>query len=42
MKDKKIGEEEAYRLIQKYSMDRRKSMRQVAEAIILTKEIEGV
>ena len=39
MKDRKISEEEAYRLIQKYSMDRRKSMRQIAEAIILTKEM---
>jgi GAF domain-containing protein len=31
---------EAYRLIQKQSMDSRKSMREIAEAIILTKEIK--
>lgn len=31
---------EAYRLIQKQSMDRRKSMREVAEAIILAKDIK--
>ena len=32
---------EAYRLIQKQSMDSRKSMREVAEAIILTNDIKG-
>ncbi|MDD5568697.1 MAG: GAF domain-containing protein [Candidatus Omnitrophica bacterium] len=32
---------EAYRLIQKQSMDSRKSMREVAEAIILAKDIRG-
>ncbi|MCK9431835.1 MAG: GAF and ANTAR domain-containing protein [Candidatus Omnitrophica bacterium] len=32
---------EAYRLIQKQSMDMRKSMREVAEAIILAKEIRS-
>lgn len=32
---------EAYRLIQKQSMDMRKSMREVAEAIILAKDIKG-
>lgn len=32
---------EAYRLIQKQSMDSRKSMREVAEAIILTKDIKN-
>jgi len=32
---------EAYRLIQKQSMDCRKSMREVAEAIILAKEVRG-
>jgi len=40
MQDKRICEDEAYRLIQKYSMDRRKSMRQIAEAIILTKDMD--
>ena len=32
---------EAYRLIQKQSMDSRKSMREIAEAIILAREIKG-
>lgn len=40
MKDHSLSEEEAYRRIQKYSMDNRKSMREVAEAIILTSELE--
>lgn len=31
---------EAYRLIQKQSMDSRKSMREIAEAVILTKDIK--
>ena len=31
---------EAYRLIQKQSMDKRKSMREISEAIILTKDIK--
>lgn len=41
MRERNISEDEAYRLIQKYSMDRRKSMRQIAEALILTKEMQG-
>jgi len=32
---------DAYRLMQKQSMDSRKSMREIAEAIILTKDIKG-
>ena len=36
-----ISPTEAYRLIQKQSMDSRKTMREVAEAIILTKDIKG-
>ncbi len=36
-----INPSEAYRLIQKQSMDMRKSMREVAEAIILAKEVRG-
>jgi GAF domain-containing protein len=36
-----IGPSEAYRLIQKQSMDMRKSMREIAEAIILAKDIRG-
>ncbi len=39
--DAHISSAEAYRLIQKQSMDIRKSMREVAEAIILAKEIRG-
>jgi signal transduction protein with GAF and PtsI domain len=41
MKERKLGEAEAYRLMQKYSMDTRKSMRQVAEAIILSNDMKG-
>lgn len=40
MKEQNLSEGEAYRLIQKHSMDNRKSMRQVAEAIILTAEMK--
>lgn len=40
MKERKLDESEAYRLLQKYSMDKRKSMRQVAEAIILSYEMK--
>ncbi len=36
-----IAPSQAYRLIQKQSMDIRKSMREVAEAIILAKDIRG-
>ncbi len=36
-----ISPSQAYRLIQKQSMDIRKSMREVAEAIILAKDIRG-
>ncbi len=41
MKERKLDEAEAYRLLQKYSMDNRKSMRQVAEAIILSYDMKG-
>ncbi len=40
MKGQSVAEEEAYRMIQKHSMDNRKSMRQVAEAIILASEMK--
>ncbi|MDD5043963.1 MAG: GAF and ANTAR domain-containing protein [Candidatus Omnitrophica bacterium] len=40
MRDNNISEDEAYRQIQKYSMDSRKSMREIAEAIILTKDLK--
>ena len=39
--DANISSSEAYRLIQKQSMNMRKSMREVAEAIILAKDIRG-
>jgi signal transduction protein with GAF and PtsI domain len=37
MKEKGLTEDEAFRLIQKKSMDSRKSMKEIAEAIILVK-----
>jgi signal transduction protein with GAF and PtsI domain len=40
MKQQDISEDGAYRMIQKHSMDNRKSMRQVAEAIILASEMK--
>lgn len=39
MKEENLSEEDAFRKIQKYSMDNRRSMREVAEAIILTHEM---
>lgn len=39
--DANISAAEAYRLIQKQSMDSRKTMREVAEAIILAREIKS-
>lgn len=39
MKDYGFSEEEAFRKLQKYSMDSRKSMREIAEAIVLTREV---
>jgi signal transduction protein with GAF and PtsI domain len=41
MRSKKLSEEEAFRLIQRQSMDMRKSMREIAEAILLAGQIEG-
>jgi signal transduction protein with GAF and PtsI domain len=41
MKSKKLSEEEAFRLIQRQSMDMRKSMREISEAILLAGQIEG-
>lgn len=40
MQAKGISEEEAFRLMQRQSMDTRKSMREIAEAVILAIEIE--
>jgi AmiR/NasT family two-component response regulator len=39
MKELKLDEEEAFSRIRKKSMDTRRSMREVAEAIILAHEI---
>ncbi|MBM4330061.1 MAG: GAF and ANTAR domain-containing protein [Deltaproteobacteria bacterium] len=39
MKEQRVSEEEAFRRIQKKSMDLRKSMREIAEAIILANQI---
>jgi signal transduction protein with GAF and PtsI domain len=40
MRAKKLSEDEAFKLIQRQSMDLRKSMREIAEAILLAGEIE--
>lgn len=40
MKEQNLSEEMAFRKIQKYSMDSRKTMREVAEAIILAAEMK--
>jgi GAF domain-containing protein len=40
MRSKKLTEEEAFRLIQRQSMDLRKSMREIAEAVLVAGEIE--
>jgi AmiR/NasT family two-component response regulator len=39
MKEQNLSEEEAFRRIQKKSMDLRKSMREIAEAIILANQV---
>lgn len=39
MKEQGLQEEEAFRKIQKYSMDKRKSKREIAEAIVLASEV---
>lgn len=39
MKEKLLAEDEAFRLIQKKSMDTRRSMKEIAESIILFKEM---
>ncbi len=41
MREQSLGENEAYSLIRKSSMDRRVSMKEIAEAIILAYEIKG-
>jgi signal transduction protein with GAF and PtsI domain len=41
MKQYKIDEDEAYNRMRKYSMDKRKSMREVAEAFIMVEELRN-
>ncbi|MCD6539601.1 MAG: GAF and ANTAR domain-containing protein [Candidatus Omnitrophica bacterium] len=38
----KVGEEEAYRILQKKSMDLRKSMKEVSEAVILAEQVSNI
>jgi AmiR/NasT family two-component response regulator len=40
MRSKKLTEEEAFKLIQRQSMDFRKSMREIAEAVLLAGELD--
>ena len=40
-REKKMPEEEAFRLIQKQSMNTRRSMREIADAVILTSQIKS-
>jgi AmiR/NasT family two-component response regulator len=40
MRQQGFGEDAAFRLIQRQAMDRRKSMKEVAEALILSEEIQ--
>src|SRR5437879_8180513 len=40
MRSKKLTEEEAFKLIQRQSMDFRKSMREIAEAVLLARSEE--
>ena len=41
MKEQDLSEEEAFNLIRKASMNKRVSMKDIAEAIILSQEIRG-
>ena len=41
MKEQQLSEEEAFRRLQKKSMDLRKSMREIAEAVILANQIQS-
>jgi len=41
MRTRQISEEEAYERIRKFSMDSRKTMREIAEAIILAEEVKN-
>lgn len=42
MRQEQVSEQEAYNRIRKYSMDKRRSMREVSEAIILGEEIKNL
>ncbi|OGH05734.1 MAG: histidine kinase [Candidatus Levybacteria bacterium RBG_16_35_11] len=42
MKEQNLNEEEAFRKIQKFSMDNRRTMREVAEAIVLSHEMKNL
>jgi AmiR/NasT family two-component response regulator len=42
MRELGISENEAFKKIQKYSMDNRKSMREIAEAIIMSNEMKKI
>jgi signal transduction protein with GAF and PtsI domain len=42
MKEQGLTEDEAFRKIQKFAMDNRKPMRDIAEAIILANEMKGI
>jgi len=41
MKEHRVSEEEAFRMIQKQSMNTRKMMKEIADAILLTHEIKN-
>jgi AmiR/NasT family two-component response regulator len=41
MKQQRLSEDEAFRRLQKKSMDLRKTMREIAEAIILANQVQG-
>jgi response regulator NasT len=40
MEEQKMPEEEAFKKIQKFAMDNRKSVREIADAIILSHEMK--
>ena len=42
MREERLTEEEAYLKLRKYSMDRRKTMREVSEAIILASDMKNI
>ena len=42
MREENLSEEEAFKKIQKFAMDKRKSVRELADAIILSHEMKNV